>query len=418
MFRLMRKDHSKGSRSEEKKKKILKSSKESAHTDVTSVDLREMEKGDVDQEGQRLFWDDQAKRKEKRKVMLKDLSKLQIKAGHGVVEAEQPEPIVCSRSMPATHNTPDNLYSSQDGSESKVGNENSPNGSLNRLQGVSHALPSADSVCIHPSLSNTKTSETELATEQALISRDVFVDTPQVNQYNNPCRGPSQTRTDSHSVTDPELNHNNTSGGSQSGIHNNNSSIINTPSGNQQELKLAAETTPLVDQGTVNGPVQTDPGVIPSHASEREGTSLGDQATGMSVAGVSASSLANTVAQHRNMTTESSSKKPSTGYDFSNNAAKIDSPDGVPQEHGEYILDTSSYPSFPPTPASKPESTNPPSAMQIVGPGLFQKKDTKKLTGKKLKKSKTIHRHLQVVFSISGTWSMHFYIFYSFNIIS
>lgn len=433
MFRLMRKDHSKGSRSEEKKKKILKSSKESAHTDVTSVDLQEMEKGDVEQEGRRLFWDDQAKRNEKRKVMLKDFSKLQIKAGQGVVEAEQQEPIVCGRSMPATHNTPDNfcnqefdlnLNSNQDGSESKVGNENSPNGSLNPLQGVSHALPSSDSVGIHPSLSNTNTSETELAIEQALISRDVLVDTPQVNQYNNPCRGPSQTGTDSCSVTDPELNHNNTSGGSQSGIHNNSSSNINTPSGHQQELKLAAETTPLVEQGTVNGPVQNDSGFIPSHASEgvsgrsTEGTSLGDQATGTSVAGVSASSLANTVAQHRNMTTESSSKKPSTGYDFSNNVGKIDSPDGVPQEHSEYILDTSSYPSFPPTPAPKPESTNPPSAMQIVGQGLFQKKDTKKLTGKKLMKSKTIQRHLQVAFSISGTWSMHFYIFYSFNIIS
>lgn len=118
------------------------------------------------------------------------------------------------------------------------------------------------------------------------------------------------------------------------------------------------------------------------------------------------------------MTTESSSKKPSTGYDFSNNVGKIDSPDGVPQEHVEYILDTSSYPSFPPTPAPKPESTNPPSTMQIVGPGFFQKEDAKKLTGKKLMKSKTIHRHLQVAFSISGTWSMHFYIFYSFNIIS
>ena len=396
----MRKDHSKGSRSEEKKKKILKSSKESAHTDVTAVDLQEMEKGDVEQEGRRLFWNDQAKRNEKRKEMLKDFSKLQIKAGQGVVEAEQQEPIVCSRSMPATHNTPDNfcnqdfdsnLNSNQDGSESKVGNENSPSGSLNRLQGVSHALPSADSVCIHPSLSNTKTSETELATEQALISRDVLVDTPQVNQYNNPYRGPSQTGTDSCSVTDPELKHN-TSGGSQSGIHNNNSSNINTPSGHQQELELAAETTPVVDQGTVNGPVQTDPGLKHSHAPEgvsgrsTEGTSSGDQASATSVTGVSASSLANTVAQHRNMTTESSSKKPSTGFDFSNNAGKIDSPDGVPQEHGEYILDTSSYPSFPPTPASKPESTTP-SVMQLVGPGLNQKVVIKKLTGRKLMKS-------------------------------
>lgn len=383
------------------------------------MDLQETQKGDMEQEGERLFWDDQAKRKEKRKVMLKDFSKLQIKPGQDVVEAEQQQPIVCSRSMPVTHNTPDNFFnqdfdsnlnSNQDGSESKVGNENSPNGSLNHLQGVSHALPSTDRVCSHTSHCKTVTIETELGIEQGLISQVFLGDTPQVTQNNTPCRGPSQTGTDSCSVTDLELNHNNTSERSQSGIHNNNSSNINAPSGHQQELKLAAETSPLVDQGTVNDPAQTDPGFIPSHAPEgvsgrsTEGTSLGDQATGTSLAGVSASSLANTVAQQRNMTTESSSKKPSTGYDFSNNVGKIDSPDGVPQEHGEYILDTSSYPSFPPTQASKPEFTTP-SAMQIVG--LSQKEDTKKLTGKKLMKSKTIHRHLQVAFSISGSNSVN-----------
>lgn len=107
------------------------------------------------------------------------------------------------------------------------------------------------------------------------------------------------------------------------------------------------------------------------------------------------------------MTTESSSKKPSTGYDFSNNAGKIDSPDGVPEEHDEYISDTTlSYPSFPPTPALQPESTTL-SAVQIVGPGLNQKEDTKKWAGKKLMKSKTILRLLLVAFSIIGSNSVN-----------
>ena len=412
---LMGKDHSKESRSEKKKKKIPKSSKESVHKAAAGV--QEMENGDLEQEGRRLFLDDQAKRKEK---MLKEFSKATSKCDQGVVEGKQQQS--GSRSMPVTQDTADNFGNQdfdanlnsngtvQDGSEYKIqiencpnGSrnhlqsvsseykiqiENCPNGSRNHLQSVSHVLPSSsqcseqetDRVSSHTSQCKTTTNETEMDIEQALISRDVLGDTSQVTQRDTPCGGPSQAVIGSCLVTDPELDCSNTSGGAHSRIDDNGYSHINRPSGCQQEL--AAEAAPLVDQDTVEDSGPTDHGLLPSHAPESvsgrsvEGTSSGHLGTATSSTAVPDSSLsANSVAQHGYLAIQSRPKKPSTGDDLSSNAAQMDSPYA-----GNITDSSSSYPSFPPSQTSKPESATP-SAMQFVAPGSNQKKEANKLTG-------------------------------------
>ena len=393
---LMGNDHSKESRSQEKKKKMSKSSKESVHKVITSASgVQEMENADLEQEGRRLFLDDQAKRKEK---MLKEFSKAPSKRDQGVVEGKQQQ--FGSRSMPVTQDTADNFANQdfdansnsngtvQDGSEYKMQNKNCPNGSGNHLESVSHVLPSSsqcseqetDRVSSHTSQCETTTNETDIDIEQALISRDVLGDTSQVTQRDTPCGGPSQAVIDSCLVTDPELDCSNTSGGAHSRIDDNGYSHINRPSGRQQEL--AAEAAPLVDQDTVEDSGQTDHGLLPSHAPEGvcgrsvEGTSLGHLATATSSTAVPDSSLAaNSVAQHGYLATQSRPKKPSTGDDLSSNAGQIDSPYA-----GNITDSSSSYPSFPPSQTSKPESTTP-SAMQIVVPGSNQKEEANKLTG-------------------------------------
>lgn len=393
---LMGKDHSKESRSQENKKKISKSSKESVHKVITSAaGVQEMENGDLEQEGRRLFLDDQAKRKEK---MLKEFSKATSKRDQGVVEGKQQQ--FGSRSMPVTQDTADNFANQdfdanlnsngtvQDGSEYKIQNENCPNGSRNHLESVSHVLPSSsqcseretDRVSSHTSHCKTTTNETDIDIEQALISRDVLGDTSQVAQRDTPCGGPSQAVIDSCLVTDPQLDCSNTSGGAHSRIDDNGFSHINRPSGRQQEL--AAEAAPLVDQDTVVESGQTDHGLFPSHAPEGvrgrsvEGTSSGHLATATSSTAVPDSSLAaNSVAQHGYLAIQSRPKKPSTGDDLSSNAAQMDSPYA-----GNITDSSSSYPSFPPSQTSTPESATP-SAMQIVAPGSNQKKEANKLTG-------------------------------------
>ena len=408
---LMGKDHSKEKRSEEKEKKMSKSSKENVYKVITSATgVQEMENGDLRQEGRRLFLDDQAKRKEK---MLIEVSKARSKHDQGVVKGEQQQP--GSRSMPVTQDTADNFVNQdfdanlnsngvvKNGSESKVQRENGPNGSRNHLQSVSHVLPSpsqcseqeTNRVSSHTSHCKTIINETDIDIEQALIFTDVLGDTSQVSQGDTPCGGPSQAVIDSCSVTDPELDCSNTSGGAHS-IDDNCHSHINTPSGHQQEL--AAEGAPLVDQDTVEDSGQTDRGLLPSHASEGvcgrcvEGTSSGDQATATSATAVPDTSLAaNSVSQHGYLATESRPKKPSTGDDLSSNAVQMDSP------YAGYITDSSSsYPSFPPSQTSKPESATP-SAMQIV-PGLNQKEEAKRLTGEQFEKSLMIHTNLHVAF--------------------
>ena len=380
---LMGKDLSKESRSQEKKKKVSKSSKESVYKVITSAaGVQEMENGDLEQEGRRLFLDDQAKRKEK---MLKEFSKATSKRDQGVVEGKQQQ--FSSRSMPVTQDTADNFVN-QDGSEYKIENENCPNGSRNHLESVSHVLPSSsqcseqetDRVSSHTSQCKTTTNETEIDIEQALISRDVLGDTSQVTQRDTPCGGPSQAVIDSCLVTDPELDCSNTSGGAHSRIDENGYSHINRPSGCQQEL--AAEAAPLVDQDTVEDSGQTDHGLLPSHAPEGvcgrsvEGTSSSHLATATSSTAVPDSSLAaNSVAQHGYLAIQSRPKKPSTGDDLSSNAAQMDSPYA-----GNITDSSSSYPTFPPSQTSKPESATP-SAMQFVAPGSNQKKEANKLTG-------------------------------------
>lgn len=385
---LMGKDHSKEKRSEEKKKKMSKSSKENVHKAITSAaGVQEMENGDLGQEGRRLFLDDKAKRKEK---MLIEVSKARSKHDQGVVKGEQQQP--GSRSMPVTQDTADNFVNQdfdanlnsngavKDGSESKVQSENSPNGSHNHLLSVSHVLPSpsqcseqeTNRVSSHTSHCKTVINETDIDIEQALIFRDVLGDTSQVTQRDIPSGRPSQAVIDS--VTDPELDCSNTSGGTHSRIDDNSYSHINRPSGHQQEL--ADEAAPLVVQDTVEDSGQTDHGLLPSHAPEGvcgtsvEGTSSGHLATATSSTAVPDSSLAaNSVSQHGYLATESRPKKPSIGDDLSSNAAQIDSP------YAGYITDSSSsYPSFPPSQTSKPESTTP-SAMQIVVPGSNQKEE-------------------------------------------
>ena len=395
---LMGKDHSKESRSEEKKKKILKSSKESV------AGLQEMENGDLGLEGRSLFLHDQAKRKEK---VLIEVSKARSKHDQGVVEGKPQQP--GSRSIPVTQDTADNFVNQdfdgavKDGSESKVQSENRPNGSRNHLQSVSHVLPSpsqcseqeTDRVSSQTSHCKTIINETDIDIEQALISRDGLGDTSQVTQRDTPCGGPSQAVIDSCCVTDPELDCSNTSGGAHSRIDDNSHSHINRPSGHQQEL--AAEAAPLVDQDTVEDSGQTDCGLLPSHAPEGvcgrpvEGTSSGGRATATSSTSVPDSSLAaNSVAQHGYLATESRPKKPSTGDDLSSNAGQMDSP------YAGYITDSSSsHTSFPPSQTSKPESTTP-SAMQIVVPGLNQREEAKKLTGEQFEKSLMIHTNLHV----------------------
>lgn len=393
---LMGKDHSKESRSEEKKKKISKSSKESV------AGLQEMENGDLGLERRSLFLHDQAKRKEK---VLIEVSKARSKHDEGIVEGKPQQP--GSRSMSVTQDTADNFVNQdfdgavKDGSESKVQSENRPNGSRNHLQSVSHVLPSpsrcseqeTDRVSSQTFHGKTIINETDIDIEQALISRDGLGDTSQVTQRDTPCGGSSQAVIDSCCVTDPELDCSNTSGGAHSRIDDNSHSHINRPSGHQQEL--AAEAAPLVDQDTVEDSGQTDHGLLPSHAPEGvcgrsvEGTSSGDLATATSSTAVPDSSLAaNSVAQHGYLATESRPKKPSTGDDLSSNAGQMDSP------YAGYITDSSSsHPSFPPSQTSKPESTTP-SAMQIVGPGLNQKEEAKKLTGEQFEKSLMIHTKL------------------------
>ena len=393
---LMGKDLSKESRSQEKKKKISKSSKESVYKVITSAaGVQEMENGDLEQEGRRLFLDDQAKRKEK---MLKEFSKATSKRDQGVVEGKQQQ--FSSRSMPVTQDTADNFVNQdfdansnsngtvQDGSEYKIENENCPNGSRNHLESVSHVLPSSsqcseqetDRVSSHTSQCKTTTNETEIDIEQALISRYVLGDTSQVTQRDTPCGGPSQAVIGSCLVTDPELDCSNTSGGAHSRIDDNGYSHINRLSGRQQEL--AAEAAPLVDQDTVEDSGQTDHGLLPSHAPESvcgrsvEGTSSHHLATATSSTAVPDSSLAaNSVAQHGYLAIQSRPKKPSTGDDLSSNAAQMDSPYA-----GNITDSSSSYPSFPPSQTSKPESATP-SAMQFVAPGSNQKKEANKLTG-------------------------------------
>lgn len=390
---LMGKDHSKESRSEKKKKKIPKSSKESV--DKAAAGVQEMENGDLEQEGRRLFLDDLAKRKEK---MLKEFSKATSKCDQGVVEGKQQKS--GSRSMPVTQDTADNFGNQdfdanlnsngtvQDGSEYKIQIENCPNGSRNHLQSVSHVLPSSsqsseqetDRVSSHTSQCKTITNETDSDIEQAFISSDVLGDTSQVTQRDTPFGGPSQAVIDSCLVTDPELDCSNTSGGAHSRIDDNGYSHINRPSGRQQEL--AAEAAPLVDQDTVEDSGQTDHGLLPSHAPESvcgrsvEGTSSGHLGTATSSTAVPDSSLAaNSVAQHGYLAIQSRPKKPSTGDDLSSNAAQMDSPYA-----GNITDSSSSYPSFPPSQTSKPESATP-SAMQFVAPGSNQKKEANKLTG-------------------------------------
>jgi len=391
---LMGKDHSKEKRSEEKKKKMSKSSKENVHKVITSAaGVQEMENGDLGQEGRRLCLDGKVKRKEK---MLIELSKARSKHDQGVVKGEQRQP--GSRSMPVTQVTAENFVNQdfdanlnsngavKNGSESKVQSENSPNGSRNHRQSVSHVLPSpsqcseqeTNRVSSHTSHCKTIANETDIDVEQALILRDVFGGTSQVTQRDTPCGGPSQAVIDS--VTDPELDCSNTSGGAHSRIDDNSYSHINRPSGHQQEL--AAEAASLVDQDTVDDSGQTDHGLLPSHAPEGvcgrsvEGTSSGHLATATLSTAVPDSSLAaNSVSQHGYLATESRPKKPSTGDDLSSNAGQMDSP------YARYITDSSSsYPSFPPSQTSKPESTTP-SAMQIVVPGSNQKEEANKLTG-------------------------------------
>ena len=390
---LMGKDHSKESRSEKKKNKIPKSSKESVHKAAAGV--QEMENGDLEQEGRRLFLDDLAKRKEK---MLKEFSKATSKCDQGVVEGKQQQS--GSRSMPVTQDTADNFGNQdfdanlnsngtvQDGSEYKIQIENCPNGSRNHLQSVSHVLPSSsqcseqetDRVSSHTSQCKTITNETDSDIKQAFISSDVLGDTSQVTQRDNPFGGPSQAVIDSCLVTDPELDCSNTSGGAHSRIDDNSYSHINRSTGHQQEL--AAEAAPLVDQDTVEDSGQTDHGLLPSHAPESvcgrsvEGTSSHHLATATSSTAVPDSSLAaNSVTQHGYLATQSRPKKPSTGDDLSSNAGQMDSP------YAGYITDSSSsYPSFPPSQTSKPESATP-SAMQFVAPGSNQKKEANKLTG-------------------------------------
>lgn len=414
---LMGKDHSKEKRSEEKKKEMSKSSKENVHRVINSVaGVQEMENGDLRQEGRRLFLDDKAKRKEK---MLIEVSKARSKHDQGVVKGEQQQP--GSRSMPVNQDFDANLNSNgavKDGSESKVQSENSANGSLNHLQGVSHLLPSSqcseqetNRVCSHISHCKTITNETEIDIEQASISRDVLGDTSQVTQSDTPCRGPGEVVVDSCCITDPELDCSNNSGGAHSRIDDNSHSHINTPGGHQQEL--AAEAAPLVDQDTVEDSGQTDRGLLPSHAFEGvcgrcvEGISSGDQATATSATAVPDTSLAaNSVAQHGYLATESRPKKPSTGDDLSSNALQMDSP------YAGYITDSSSsYPSFPPSQTSKPESATP-SAMQIVVPGSNQKEEANKLTGEQFEKSLMIHTNLHVAFLLLHKtlcpWLMHF----------
>lgn len=386
---LMGKDHSKEKRSEEKKKKMSKSSKENVHKAITSAaGVQEMENGDLGQEGRRLFLDDKEKRKEK---MLIEVSKARSKHDQGVVKGEQQQP--GSRSMAVT-DTADNFVNQdfdanlnsngavKDGSESKVQSESSPNGSHNHLQSVSHVLPSpsqcfeeeTNRVSSHTSHCKTIINETDIDIEQALIFRDVLGDTSQVTQRDTPCGGPSQAVIDSCSVTDPQLDRSNTSGGAHSIIGDNGYSHINRTSGHQQELP--AEAAPLVDQDIVEDSGQTDHGLLPIHAPEGvcgrsvEGTSSGHLATATLSTAVPDSSLAaNSVSQHGYLATESRPKKPSTGDDLSSNAAQIDSP------YAGYITDSSSsYPSFPPSQTSKPESTTP-SAMQIVVPGSNQKEE-------------------------------------------
>ena len=392
---LMGKDHSKEKRSEEKKKKMSKSSKENVHKAITSVaGVQEMENGDLGQEGRRLFLDDKAKRKEK---MLIEVSKARSKHDQGVVKGEQQQP--GSRSVPVT-DTADNFVNQdfdanlnsngtvQGGSEYKIQDENCPNGSRNHLESVSHVLPSSsqcseqetDRVSSHTSQCKTIINETDIDIEQALISRDVLGDTSQVAQRDTPCGGPSQAVIDSCLVTDPQLDCSNTSGGAHSRIDDNGFSHINRPSGRQQEL--AAEAAPLVDQDTVVESGQTDHGLFPSHAPEGicgrsvEGTSSGHLATATSSTAVPDSSLAaNSVAQHGYLAIQSRPKKPSTGDDLSSNAAQMDSPYA-----GNITDSSSSYPSFPPSQTSTPESATP-SAMQIVAPGSNQKKEANKLTG-------------------------------------
>lgn len=385
---LMGKDHSKEKRSEEKEKKMSKSSKENVYKVITSATgVQEMENGDLRQEGRRLFLDDQAKRKEK---MLIEVSKARSKHDQDVVKGEQQQPV--SRSMPVTQDTADNFVNQdfdanlnsngavKNGSEPKVQRENGPSGSRNHLQSVSHVLPSSsqcseqetNSVSSHTSHCRTIINETDIDIEQALIFRDVLGDNSQETQRDTPCGGPSQAVIDSCSVTGPELDCSNTSGGAHSRIDDNSYSHINRSTGHQQEL--VAEAAPLVDQDTVEDSCQTDHGLLPSHAPEGvcgrsvEGTSSGHLATATSSTAVPDSSLAaNSVSQHGYLATESRPKKPSTGDDLSSNAAQIDSP------YAGYITDSSSsYPSFPPSQTSKPESTTP-SAMQIVVPGSNQK---------------------------------------------
>lgn len=391
---LMGKDHSKEKRSEEKEKKMSKSSKENVHKTITSAaGVQEMENGDLGQEGRRLFLDDKAKRKEK---MLIEVSKARSKHDQGVVKGEQQHP--GSRSMPVTQDTADNFVNQdfdanlnsngavKNGSESKVQSENSLNGSRNHLQNASHVLPSpsqcseqeTNRVSSHTSHCKTIINETDKDIEQALIFRDVLGDTSQVTQRDTPCGGPSQAVIDS--VTDSELDCSNTSGGVHSRIDDNSYSHINRPSGYQQEL--TAEAPPLVDQDTVEDSGQTDHGLLPSHSPEGvcgrsvEGTSSGHLATATLSTAVPDSSLAaNSVTQHGYLATESRPKKPSTGDDLSSNAAQMDSP------YAGYITDSSSsYPSFPPSQTSKAESATP-SAMQIVVPGSNQKEEANKLTG-------------------------------------
>lgn len=410
---LMGKDLSKESRSEEKKKKISKSSKESVHKVITSAaGVQEMENGDLEQEGRRLFLDDLAKRKEKR---LKEFLKATSKRDQGVVEGKQQQS--GRRSMPVTQDTADNFVNQdfdansnsngtvQDGSEYKIQNENCPNGSRNHLQSVSHVLPSSsqsseqetDRVSSHTSHCKAITNETDTDIEQALISKDVLGDTSLVTQRDTPCGGPSQAVVDSCSVTDPELDCSNSSGEAHSRIDDNGYSHINRPSGHQQEL--AAEAAPLVDQDSVEDLGQTDHGLLPSHAPEGvcgrsvEGTSSRHLATATLSTAVPDSSLAaNSVTQHGYLATQSRPKKPSTGDDLSSNAGQMDSP------CAGYITDSSSsYPSFPPSQTSKPESTTP-SAMQIVVPGSNQKEEANKLTGEQFEKSLMIHTNLYVAF--------------------
>lgn len=393
---LMGKDHSKEKRSEEKEKKMSKSSKENVYKVITSATgVQEMENGDLRHEGRRLFLDDQAKRKEK---MLIEVSKARSKHDQGVVKGEQQQP--GSRSMPVTQDTADNFVNQdfdanlnsngavKNGSESKVQRENGPSGSRNHLQSVSHVLPSSsqcskqetNSVSSHTSHCKTIINETDIDIEQALIFRDVLGDNSQVTQRDTPCGGPSQAVIDSCSVTGPELDCSNTSGGAHSRIDDNSYSHINRSTGHQQEL--AAEAAPLVDQDTVEDSGQTDHGLLPSHAPEDvcgrfvEGTSSHHLATATSSTAVPDSSLAaNSVTQHGYLATQSRPKKPSTGDDLSSNAGQMDSP------YAGYITDSSSsYPSFPPSQTSKPESTTP-SAMQIVVPGSNQKEEANKLTG-------------------------------------